>query len=325
MRGRRIGEAGAGLSGLQLRRRVAFLAPPLAAAALSLAVFAAGAAQAQETDRAKRGEYLFRAAGGCTCHSNIAKGGAFLAGGRPIKTPFGTFYGPNITPDAETGIGGWSVADFARAMREGIAPDGSHYFPVFPYPAFTNITDADLEDLKAYLDTVPPVRQPNTPHDVTPPFSWRFTVGAWKAMFFTPGPYRPDPERSDGWNRGAYLVTALAHCGECHTPRGALGGLDADLWLAGAKRGPEGELAPNVTPHDATGIGRWSARDIADFLKTGLKPDFDDVQGLMEEAIENGYKYLGDADRAAIAEYVLGVTPIDNLIEPDTAAATLPD
>ena len=289
------------------------------AAALSLSLASTGGAA--EDDAVKRGEYAFRAAGGCSCHTDLKGKGAFLAGGRSLKTPFGTFYSPNITPDPETGIGRWSGEDFARAMRDGVAPDGSHYFPAFPYTTFTNITDADLEDLKAYLDSVPAVRRRNTPHDVAPPFGWRFTVGPWKTLFFERGPYAPDPRRSATWNRGAYLATALAHCGECHTPRNLLGGLDTDLWYAGTKDGPEGELAPNITPHRKTGIGRWSASDLAYLLKTGFKPDFDDVQGLMAEAIEHGFKYLNDDDLNAIAEYVGSLPPIDNRVERERAGS----
>ena len=290
---------------------------------------AAGGARAQQTDAAARGAYVFRAAGGCSCHTNIVREGvvregAYLAGGRPLKTPFGIFYSPNITPDAATGIGGWSEDDFLRAMRQGIAPDGAHYFPVFPYTSFTKASDADLRDLKAYLDAVPAVRQVNREHDVAAPYGWRATVGPWKWLYFEPGRWRPDAAKSETWNRGAYLANALAHCGECHTPRGALGGLDEALRYAGAKDGPEGEPAPNITPHATTGIGRWGAGDIAKLLKTGLKPDFDDVQGVMAEAIEAGYRHLSDADRLAIAEYVLSLPPIDNRVEPEKPASDSP-
>ena len=271
-------------------------------------------APAQEGSAAARGEYLLRAGVCGGCHTDIKGGGAFLAGGRPIETPFGIFYSPNITPDPDSGIGGWSDADFTRAMREGVAPDGAHYFPVFPYTAYTGMSAADLADLKAYLDTVPPVSRANRAHDVAAPFGWRFTVGPWKWLFFKRGPYRPREDKSARWNRGAYLATALAHCGECHTPRNALGGLDRDLWFAGARIGPEGQRAPNITPHPATGIGRWSAEELSDLLETGLRPNFDDVQGLMGEAVEQGYRYLSDEDRAAIADYVMSLTPIDNLI-----------
>ncbi len=288
-----------------------------------LAPLAAGPARAQADDGAvARGAYLFRAAGGCSCHTDVKGGGPFLAGGRALKTPFGVFYSPNITPDPETGIGGWSLADFRRAMREGVAPDGSHYFPAFPYPAFTGITDADLADLKAYLDSVAPVRRENRPHELAAPFGWRFLVAAWKWLYFTPGPFRPDPARDARWNRGAYLVTALAHCGECHSPRDALGGIDRDRWLAGNRAGPEGETAPNITPDVETGIGDWSAADIATLLKTGLKPDFDDVQGVMAEAIAQGYRHLRDDDLAAIAAYLASLPPIRNDVRPPGARTT---
>jgi hypothetical protein len=141
------------------------------------------------------------------------------AGGRALATPFGTFYSPNITPDPDTGIGRWTDAQFLRALRGGgVRPDGANYFPVFPYPSFTGITDSDALAIKAYFFSVPPVRQDNRPHDVAFPFSWRVLQTGWKLLFFTPGPFQPAPERSTAYNRGAYLATALAHCGECHTP-----------------------------------------------------------------------------------------------------------
>lgn len=270
---------------------------------------------ALDTDAVGRGAVVFHAGGCYSCHTDVKNGGEPLAGGRALDTPFGIFYSPNITPDAETGIGGWSEADLARALREGIAPDGSHYFPVFPYTSFTGMSDRDVRDLKAYIDSRPAVRQPNRPHDVSPPFGWRFLMAPWKWLFFESERFAPDPQRSESWNRGAYLATALAHCGECHTPRNALGALDTSLWYAGTKDGPEGELAPNITPHGATGIGRWSEGDLVYLLKSGFKPDFDNVQGLMEEAIENSYKHLSDDDLKAIAEYVLSLPPIENQVE----------
>lgn len=293
---------------------------------LALALWAAAAAApaAAQSDAAARGEYLLRAAGGCACHTDVERDGPFLAGGRPLKTPFGVFYSPNITPDPATGIGGWSDADLVRAMRDGVGPGGAHYFPAFPYPAFTGITDTDLRDLKAYLDTVAPVRRENTPHDVPFPFGWRATVGPWKWLFFERGPFEARPDRSETWNRGAYLATALAHCGECHTPRNVLGGLERDMWLAGTEDGPEGELAPNITPDDETGIGDWSENDVAYLLKTGFKPNFDNVQGAMAEAVEHGYKYLTDADRAAIAAYVMSLPPIEHQVGKESAAPASP-
>ena len=264
---------------------------------------------------AERGAYIFHAGGCYSCHTDVKNGGKPLAGGRALKTPFGLFYSPNITPDLETGIGGWSEEDLSRALREGLSPGGLHYFPVFPYTAFTGMSDGDVRDLKAYIDSQPAVRQTNKPHDVTPPFGWRFLMAPWKWLFFESRRFTPEPQQSEAWNRGAYLATALSHCGECHTPRNLFGALDEALWFAGTRDGPEGELAPNITPHGATGIGSWSAGDLVQLLKTGLKPDFDNVQGLMEEAVEHSYKHLSDDDLRAIADYELSLPPIENKVE----------
>ncbi len=266
-------------------------------------------------DALKRGEYLLRAGGCISCHTDVKGGGAPLAGGRALKTPFGTFYPPNITPDVESGIGAWSDADFVRALRRGVRPDGAHYFPAFPYTSYTRMSEADALALKAYLFSLPPLPGVNRPHELRPPFGWRFLVGVWKRLFFEPGAYRPEPERSARWNRGAYLVEALAHCGECHTPRNFLGASDRAMGLAGTRDGPEGRLAPNITPDRETGIGRWSAGDIVQLLKSGRKPDFDNVQGAMAEAIEDGLRYLTDGDLAAIADYLLALEPIPNRVE----------
>lgn len=266
---------------------------------------------------AERGERVLFASGGCSCHTNYPDEGADaprLAGGRALATPFGAFYSTNITPHRETGIGAWSDDDFVRAMTEGLAPDGSHYFPVFPYPSFASMTRRDLLDLKAYLFSLPAVERKNLPPDALPPFRWRMSVAGWKALNFDPKPFAPDPAKSDAWNRGAYLVNGPAHCGECHTPRTLTGGLDRSMWLAGSRDGPEGELAPNVTPHEGTGIGDWSKVDLAWYLETGIKPDGDDTQGLMAEMIEHGYSKLPRADRRAIAEYLRSLPPIRNRV-----------
>ncbi len=260
----------------------------------------------------RRGEYIYRAAGGCGCHTDYKGKGEPLAGGRPLKTPFGTFYSTNLTPDPETGLGRWSEVDFVRAMREGVGPQGQHYFPVFPYTSFTRMNDGDLADLWAYLRAQPALHQPNKPHAVWPPFGWRIGVPVWKRLFFRPGRFQPDPQRPAAWNRGAYLASAVAHCSECHTPRNLLGGLKADRLFAGSLDGPEGALAPNITPDDETGIGKWSAKDLEWLLETGFKPDDDDVQGLMREVIEHGFGKLGAEDRQAIAEYVRSVPAIRN-------------
>jgi mono/diheme cytochrome c family protein len=281
------------------------------AAALALLAGAPRAGGA-ESGLVARGRAVFEAAGGCTCHSDLENDGPPLAGGRAISTPFGVFRSTNITADPETGIGRWSDADFLRAMREGLAPDGSAYFPVFPYTSFTGMSDEDLLGLKAYLFSLPPVRRANQPHEAWPPFRWRVAAAAWRRMNFTPLRFAPDPARSSAWNRGAYLVSAVAHCGECHTPRTLAGALDRSRWLAGAAEGPEGELAPNITPHDTTGIGRWTRQDLVWYLQTGLKPDGDDTQGLMAELIEHGFQHVPRADREAIADYLESVPPVDH-------------
>jgi mono/diheme cytochrome c family protein len=265
----------------------------------------AGCAVAQD---AIRGEYLVHAGGCISCHT--VPGGKPFAGGRALATPFGTFYSPNITPDADTGIGRWTDAQFLRALREGKRPDGSNYFPVFPYPSFTNITDSDALAIKAYLFSLAPVHQPDRPHEVALPFSWRFLQLGWKMLFFREGPFQPDPARDASFNRGAYLVTALAHCGECHTPRNMLGGVKASQALAGTPDGPDNQTVPNITPDRTTGIGDWDADDIVTLLKTGRTPEQSSVKGAMHEAVQDGLRFLTDADAHAIADYLLAQKPI---------------
>ena len=286
--------------------RGAFIA--LAAFAL---VAAAAAAPAGEAEVA-RGEYVFHAAGCVSCHTDAAGGGLELAGGRALKTPFGVFRTPNITPDVQTGIGGWSDADFLRALRQGTRPDGSHYFPAFPYTSYTRMTEGDILALKAYLFLRPAVSRRNQAHDLDPPFGWRFLLGAWKLLFFDQGAFAPEPERSAEWNRGAYLVIALGHCGECHTARNVMGARRTAKALAGNATGPDGRSVPNITPHKETGIGDWSEADIVMLLKTGLRPNFDNVQGAMAEVIDDGLKHLSDDDLRAIAVYLRALEPIEN-------------
>jgi mono/diheme cytochrome c family protein len=265
-----------------------------------------GPAAAQ--DVARRGEYLVHAGGCVSCHT--APGGTPFAGGRALATPFGTFYSPNITPDADTGIGRWTDAQFLGALRQGRRPDGASYFPVFPYPSFTNMSDADALAIKAYLFSLKPVRQANKPHDVAFPFSWRFLQTGWRLLFFTDGPFRADPSHDAVYNRGAYLVTALAHCGECHTPRNMLGAVKPSQALAGTPDGPDGQAVPNITPDRATGIGEWDADDIVTLLRTGRTPEQSVVKGAMREAVQDGLKHLTDADLRAIATYLLAQQPV---------------
>ena len=268
-------------------------------------------------DLIEKGKYIFHASGGCSCHTDTKNDGAFLAGGRPINTPFGTFFGTNISPDPATGIGKWTDEDFVRAMTKGLSPEGNHYFPVFPYTSFHNITQEDLIALKAYLFSIPAVNQKNIPHDLILPFGRQALLMIWKNVVWSPQTFISNPEQTKSWNRGAYIAQALAHCGECHTPRNMLGGLKTNLHFSGSKEGPEGELAPNITPHKITGIGDWTKVDISYFLETGMKPDGDYTQGLMAEVIEHGYYYLKVEDLDAVAEYLISLLPINNNLKQD--------
>ena len=263
----------------------------------------------------ERGKYLFHAAGCLGCHTDVKGKGKPLAGGRKLKTPFGVFMSPNITADLRHGIGNWSDEDFVRALRLGIAPDGRHYFPVFPYPSYTGIPDRDLLDIKAYIFTLPKAAAANKPHDLGPPFGWRFLVSLWKALYFTPGPFRPEKAQSEEWNRGAYLVTALIHCGECHTPRDFLGGKKAGMALAGTKDGPTGGIIPNITPDKETGIGRWPDADLREILKSGMLPDADFVGSEMGEVVDGSTSKLTGADLAAVIVYLRSLPPVSHRVQ----------
>ncbi len=267
-----------------------------------------------EGDAASRGEYLFNAAGCGNCHTDRRKKGPLLGGGAALKTPFGTFYGPNISSHPKFGIGKWNDKDFIRAMRDGVSPDGRHYYPAFPYGSFTLMTDGDLKDLKAYIFSLPPVSQPSRRHDLRFPFNIRAGVWLWKVLYLERGPMVARPGRSRQWNRGAYLVEALAHCAECHTPRTALGGLRRRrLWMAGNGNGPGGERIPNITPDVKTGIGKWSREEIIEALEFGMLPDGDDFGSLMADVVEHGTSKLTPADRLAIAVYLKSLKAIQHI------------
>ena len=259
-----------------------------------------------------RGGYLARAAGCISCHTDKKAKGEPFAGGRALKTPFGIYYSPNITPEPETGIGKWTDDDFLRALKRGINPEGEHYFPVFPYTTYTKMRDEDTLSIKAYLFSLKPVTRKNRAHDVWPPFGWRWTIGPWKGLYFQEGDFKSAPNQDAAWNRGAYLVEALAHCGECHTPRNFAGALDRTMWMGGTEDGPEGEVAANITPDFETGIGDWSVDQIAFFLKVGTRPDYEAAEGLMAEAIEDGLSHLSGADLKAVAQYIKSLPPISN-------------
>ena len=287
-----------------MRENAAELQCALLAGALALVLGTAiGNASAQGD--AKRGQYLATAGGCVGCHTEDKKDAAPFAGGRALKTPFGTFYGPNITPHPESGIGRWTEADFVRAMRLGDRPDGANYFPAFPYPSFTRISDADLRDLWAYLRTLAPSSRASRAHDLHFPFGWRWLVTGWKWFFFTPGPVANDSLRTQALNRGAYLVQALGHCGECHTPRNFLGGPIRDRFLAGGK-GPDDKRIPNLTP---TRLKQWSDAELKEFLLTGATPDGDAANETMDEVIRNTTSRLTAADLAAVIAYLRSLPP----------------
>jgi mono/diheme cytochrome c family protein len=263
------------------------------------------AALAQQGD-VQRGLYLSKAAGCLGCHTEANEKAQPYAGGRALKTPFGTFYGPNITPHPQAGIGRWSEQDFIRALREGRRPDGAHYYPAFPYPSFTQIADADLRDLWAYFRSIPQSSRANQPHELNFPFAWRWLVWGWKLLFFRPGAMVPDPSRNAVVNRGSYLVNALGHCGECHTPRNFLGGPKRSRHLAGAKLA-EGGGAPNLTP---ARLKDKSDAEIKDFLVTAMTPDGDVAAESMAEVVRNTTGQLTPQDLDALVAYLRSVPPL---------------
>jgi mono/diheme cytochrome c family protein len=298
--------------------RLSILLPALLLIGLVLpAAVPARADSAPDPAAVKRGAYNFALAGCSNCHTDSKNKGALLAGGPPIVTAFGTFYGPNITPDPTYGIGSWSDADFLRALHEGIRADGAHLYPAFPYPSFTLMTDADILDIKAYIFSLPPVAQQSREQDLWFPASWRWLQTFWRWINFTPGRYVPDPGKSAQWNRGAYVVQAMAHCGECHTPRDFTGGVEPSLFLSGNANGPDRMKIPNITPDKATGIGSWSHNQIVMFLQTGLMPNGDVAGSAMGEVIANGTGKMTDADREAVATYLESLPAIAN---PDAKA-----
>jgi mono/diheme cytochrome c family protein len=255
---------------------------------------------------AKRGEYLAKAGGCVGCHTEERKDADPYGGGRALKTPFGTFYGPNITPHPQAGIGRWSYDDFVRAIREGRRPDGANYFPAFPYPSFTRISDADLRDLWAYLRSLKPSGRANKAHELGFLYRWRIALYPWKWLFFTAGPFRSDPAKSALVNRGAYLTQALGHCGECHTPRNLFGAPKSDRYLAGAKLG-ENTNASNLTP---TKLKKYGDGELKDILTSGLYPDGDVIGETMGEVVQNTTSQLTAQDLEALIAYLRSLPPL---------------
>jgi len=252
-----------------------------------------------------KGAIVFAASGCASCHApKEASGEArlILTGGRAFASDFGTFYAPNISSDREFGIGSWSLPEFADALRFGTSPEGKHYYPAFPYGTYQNMEPADIADLFAFFKTIPASATPSKPHDVSFPFSMRRGLGLWKLAFMPSGFVLAQEGLNDAELRGRYLVEAMGHCAECHTPRNIVGGLRSDQWLSGAPN-PDGKgKIPNITPH-AQGIKNWEEIDILTYLNSGFTPEYDSAGGTMAEVVEN-MKQLPESDLKAIAAYL---------------------
>jgi len=268
-----------------------------------------GAAGSAGAGDATRGEYVFHAAGCAACHTQKDGAGPPLAGGRALATPFGTFYSPNITPDREHGIGTWSADDLWHALHAGRGPGGAHFFPVFPYTSYAKMRREDSDALHAYLMSVPPQAVTNRAHDLPWFLRWRIAAWTWQRLFLDATPFVPAAGKSEQWNRGAYLVAALGHCGECHTPRNLAGAIDRGAHLAGNPDGPDGDPVPSIRSDTGGGIESWSENEIVEYLKSGMNPDFDFAGGAMVEVIEDNTRHLTDADRRAIAVYLKDLPP----------------
>jgi mono/diheme cytochrome c family protein len=252
-----------------------------------------------------RGEAVFWAGGCASCHAAPGSDDRLtLAGGHKLVSDFGTFSVPNISPDPEHGIGGWSVADFASALLEGTSPDGKHHYPAFPFATYTRMELQDVVDLKSFMDGLPMSDQPSAAHELAFPFSQRGLVGFWKVLAFDPDWVTPAP--LPDMERGRYLVEALAHCGECHTPRNLIGGLDRTRWMAGAPNPSGRGTIPGLTPAQLD----WTAEEIAYYLEIGFTPEFDSVGGSMASVVRN-MGMLPPEDRMAIAEYIKALPAVE--------------
>ena len=269
------------------------------------------------TPNVDNGRTMFNAGGCASCHATPAGDPdkvdrTRLGGGLALKSPFGTFYVPNISPDPSDGIGEWSEANFVTALWKGTSPWGKNLFPAFPYTSYQNMALADMRDLFGYLKTLPPVTGRTRRHDLMFPFNLRRLVGVWKLLFLHDGTFAPDPSQSAQWNRGAYLVNGSGHCAECHSPRNFLGAIVENQRFAGGPS-PDGKsFVPNITPvglqHWSKDDIAWSQSDIATFLESGMDPSGDYAGDVMAEVIRN-ISLLDTADRAAIAAYIVSLPP----------------
>ncbi|RWL81216.1 MAG: c-type cytochrome [Mesorhizobium sp.] len=282
------------------------------------------AAQAQDqksvapVSTISKGEYLARAGDCIACHT--APEGKLFAGGRAMPTPFGTLYTSNITPDPATGIGRWTAEEFYGMMHTGRSRDGGLIYPAMPFASYTKVTREDSDAIYAYLKSVEPVKQLNRPHDLSFPYNNRSLILGWRTLFFSEGEYQPDPSKSAEWNRGAYLVEGLGHCGMCHTPINALGGNSQSDAFKGGLIPMQNWYAPSLTSNKEAGLGDWTIEDISDLLRTGVSKR-GAVYGPMAEVTYNSLQYLSDEDTRAMAVYLKGIAQDS---APDVAQASVP-
>ena len=286
------------------------------AASAAVACFAVGVALAQSpqgpstssavSPDVRRGEYLARAGDCVACHT--VRGGQAYAGGLELATPFGSLITPNITPDRETGIGKWTADDFWRALHLGRAPDGSAYYPAFPYPNYTRVTRADADAIFAYLKSIPAVRRANRPHGMGFPYNQRGLLNGWRALYFEPGEYEPAASQTAEWNRGAYLVQGLGHCDACHTGRNMLGATRSGAAFAGGVMPIQEWYAPSLTSNRESGLGQWEVDDIVQLLHSGVSRR-GAVYGPMAQVVSDSLQYLTEPDVRAMAVYLKSLVP----------------
>jgi mono/diheme cytochrome c family protein len=258
-------------------------------------------AQAADPAEVARGEYLARAGDCIACHTVPA--GKLFGGGRPMDTPFGTLYTPNISSDKETGIGKWTSAEFYTMMHTGKSRDGLLLYPAMPFASYTKVTRADSDAIYAYLQATPPIHQPNRAHELRFPFNQRSLLYGWRTLFLREGEYKPDPTQSVEWNRGAYLVEGLGHCTMCHTAINALGGNSPSKRFEGGLIPVQNWYAPSLTSNKEAGLGDWSIQDISDLLQAGVS-NRGAVYGPMAEVVYDSFQYLTDQDIHAVAVYL---------------------
>ena len=291
----------------------------LKADSIAVAIFACvllDSAYSASSEQIQRGEYLARAGDCVSCHT--APGGAAYAGGLRMGTPFGHLLSPNITPDADTGIGGWSADDLYRALHDGVNRRGQDMYPVMPYTFYTNVTREDSDAIYAYLRTVTPVRNTVDVNQLRFPFDQRWSMAAWRELYFTEGTFKPDDSRTPAWNRGAYLVEGLGHCSACHSPRNRLGAIETKQEFTGATI--DGWFALNLSSNLHSGLGEWTAEQIATYLKTGALKGKTTALGPMVEVVQNSLSYLTDADLTAMAEYLKSIPANSSLRSSDPTA-----